>query len=142
MLSDTSNSGILYLVNEEPGTPIWHNAPEFQLLDDQTYLDMGEVTPAQLTGGNYDLHAAPRNYMNPIGEWNTARIVKDGAHVEHWLNGNKVIEYDLWTPEWEALVAKSKFKDYAGYGRAESGPIGLQDHGHLVRFRNIKVREL
>jgi hypothetical protein len=88
------------------------------------------------------MHAAPKNFMNPIGEWNTARVRKDGAHVEHWLNGNKVIEYDLWTPEWEALVAKSKFKDYPGYGRAKSGPIGLQDHGHLVRFRNIKIREL
>jgi hypothetical protein len=142
MLSDTSNSGILYLVKEEADTPIWHNAPEFQLLDDATYVEMGVVTPAQLTGSNYDMHAAPENYMNPIGEWNTARVRKEGAHVEHWLNGNKVIEYDLWTPEWEALVAQSKFKDYPGYGRAKVGHIGLQDHGHLVRFRNIKIREL
>jgi hypothetical protein len=62
--------------------------------------------------------------------------------VEHWLNGNKCVEYQLGSPEWEAMVKKSKFKDYPGYGRAKSGPIGLQDHDHEVRFRNIKIKSL
>ena len=65
-----------------------------------------------------------------------------GAHVEHWLNGVKVVEYELWTPDWERRVAASKFKDFPKYARARRGRIGLQDHGDRVAFRNIRIREL
>jgi hypothetical protein len=78
--------------------------------------------------------------MNPIGEWNQGRILVDGNHVEHWLNGQKTVEYELFSPEWEALVAASKFAPYPEYGRALTGHIGLQDHGHELRYRNIKIR--
>jgi hypothetical protein len=140
-VTDSSNSGILYLVNEDPDSPIWHNAPEYQVLDNDTYATMG-VDEIHFTAANYDLQAPDDDYTKPKGEWNKARIFIDKGHVEHWLNGNKVVEYDLGSPEWKALVAKSKFKDYPGYGQAKSGPIGLQDHGHLVRYRNIKIRPL
>lgn len=142
-LTDTANSGIFYRVIEQPDTPIWHNAPEFQLLDDETYVEMsGTDMATHLTGDNYDLHVATVRPTNPIGEWNTARVLVDGAHVEHWLNGQKTVEYELWSDDWTARVAGSKFAEYPAYGRTKRGPIGLQDHGHMVKFRNIKIRPL
>ncbi|HHM21611.1 MAG TPA: DUF1080 domain-containing protein [Bacteroidetes bacterium] len=141
LLSDTANSGIFYRVVEVEGEPIWHNAPEYQLLDDKRYAEMG-ITNLHFTAANYDLHPAEKDYTKPIGEWNTAHIIVNHNHVEHRLNGHLVVAYDLESPEWEALVAKSKFKDYPRYGRTRNGHLGLQDHGHLVLFRNIKVRRL
>jgi len=144
MITDTSNSGILYLVTEEEGVPIWHSAPEYQILDNATWATMGAVDDmaTHRTCDNYDLQAAPADYMLGKGNWNTARLVIQDGHVEHWLNGNKCVEYKLGSPEWEDMVKKSKFKDYPKYGRAKQGPIGLQDHDHEVRFRNIKIRNL
>ncbi len=143
LLSPVANSGILYRAVESPGEPIWHNAPEYQVLDDSAYIAMETMDMhTHLTGDNYDLHASRVNASNPIGEWNHARIIVDGAHVEHWLNGQLTVEYELWTPEWEELVRESKFADYPGYGRATSGHIGLQDHGHTLRYRNIKLRPI
>ena len=141
LLSDTANSGIFYRVIEMEGSPIWHNAPEYQVLDNARYAEMG-VDSLHFTAANYDLHPAKTDYTKPIGEWNTARIIVNNNHVEHWLNGKQVVSYDLETPAWESLVAKSKFKDYPAYGRTRNGHLGLQDHGHLVQFRNLKVRRL
>ena len=144
MITDTSNSGILYLVTEEKGVPIWHNAPEYQILDNATWETMGAVDDmaTHRTCDNYDLQAAPADFMTGKGTWNTARLIVNNGHVEHWLNGNKCVEYQIGSPEWEAMVKKSKFKDYPNYGRAKQGPIGLQDHDHEVRFRNMKIRNL
>ena len=143
MVTDTGNSGILYRVLEVEDMAIWQNAPEFQVLDDQTYIDMGGMDmTTHLTGDNYDLHSSVGKYSNPVGEWNTAKIIVNGNQVEHWLNGKKTVEYEFLSPEWEALVAKSKFKDYPEYGRTKKGYIGLQDNGHLIKFRNIKIKEL
>ena len=143
MVSDTGNSGILYRVIEMPDHAIWQNAPEYQILDNQTYLKMGGMDmKTHLTAENYDLQSAPEDFTKPVGEWNSAKVIVNGNHVEHWLNGNKTIEYDVESSEWNALVAKSKFKDYPNFGRTSKGHIGLQDHGHLIKFRNIKVKEL
>ena len=140
-LSPVANSGVLYRVIEREGSAIWHNAPEYQVLDDQAYIDMGTMDMnTHLTGDNYDLHSAGEKTLLPLGEWNRGRIVVEGNRVEHWLNGVLTVEYELLSPEWEALVAASKFAPYPDYGRAASGPIGLQDHGRLVWYRNIKVR--
>lgn len=142
-LSPVANSGILYRVVESEEEPIWHNAPEYQLIDDTAYIEMDEMDMTKhLTGDNYDLHSSVVTASNPIGEWNHARIIVNGAHVEHWLNGVQTVAYELWTPEWEELVRASKFADYPGYGRATSGHIGLQDHGHTLRYRNIKIRPI
>ncbi len=139
-VTPVANSGILYRVIEEPDSAMWHNAPEFQVLDDSAYVAMGTMDMhTHLTGDNYDLHASRVSASAAVGEWNTARIVVDGNHVEHWLNGQLTVEYELLSPEWEALVAKSKFAVYEQYGRAPSGPIGLQDHGHEVWYRNLKI---
>jgi hypothetical protein len=140
-LSPVANSGVLYRVIERPGFGIWNNAPEFQVLDDQAYIDMGTMDMnTHLTGDNYDLQSAAVRPLRPLGEWNEGRIVVSGNHVEHWLNGEMTVEYELLSPEWEALVAASKFAPFPDYGRASSGPIGLQDHGRLVWYRNIRVR--
>ncbi|GAB1358712.1 hypothetical protein MASR1M31_04910 [Porphyromonadaceae bacterium] len=97
-----------------------------------------------LAGSLYDILPADPATVKPAGEWNTCVIkVKDGK-AEHWMNGTKVVEYELWTKEWDEMVAKSKFKNFPGWqeGIARKGYIGLQDHGYDVWFRNIKIREL
>ncbi len=143
MISDTSNSGIMYLVVEKEGVPAWHNAPEYQILDNPTYEAMlGDWMDTHRTADNYDLQMADKDYSKPVGKWNKARIVKKENHVEHWLNGHKTIEYEINSPEWKALVANSKFNEYPGFAQAKEGHIALQDHGHRVSFRNIRIREL
>lgn len=140
---DTSNSGIFYLVQEIPETPIFHSAAEYQILDDETYkVTYPGLTLAQCTGANYGLHPQEVNYSKPIGEWNTARIVKKGNDVQHFLNDSLVVSYTLHSDDWEKRRLASKFVEWPSYATVDVGHIGLQDHGHRVRFRNVKVREL
>jgi hypothetical protein len=99
--------------------------------------------PDRYCGGNYALDPPSRaEACNPAGQWNSARIVVNGAHVEHWLNGEKLVEYELWSQAWKDKVAASKFKAWPEYGMAKSGHIALQDHGDDVAFRNIKIKVL
>lgn len=136
------NSGIFYNIVEYPDKPIYYAAPEIQVLDNWNAGD-NKLTN-HLAGSLYDiLPALPQN-AKPAGEWNTIVVrVKDGK-VSHTQNGVKVVEYELWTPEWYELVSKSKFKDWEGFknGPAKEGYIGLQDHGYDCWFKNIKIREL
>jgi hypothetical protein len=133
------NSGIFFHVGETaPRT--YETGPEFQVLDNKGHADGKK--PETSAGSNYALHAPVKDTTKPLGEWNVARVKVEGAHVEHWLNGAKLLEYDLWTPEWKALVEASKFKAMPGYGLEKTGHIALQDHGDDVRFRNIKIRPL
>ena len=142
-LSEVANSGVLYRVIEEEDAEIWFNAPEYQVLDDDAYIEMGTMDMhTHLTGDNYDLHATGEKTLHGPGEWNEGRIRVLNNQVEHWLNGKKTVEYELGSEEWEELVAASKFAPYPRYGRAASGPIGLQDHGRNVWYRNIKIRPL
>lgn len=131
------NSGIFYRAIEGP-EQIYHGAPEMQVLDDEAHADGASQLTA--SGSNYALHPAPRGIVKPAGEWNTARVVVDGNHVEHWLNGQKLLEYELHSADWKRRVAESKFAEWPEYGMAEEGHIGLQEHGDRVAFRNIKVR--
>lgn len=140
--SKMGNSGIFYNVREVPGKPIYYAAPEVQILDNADATD--NKIPSHLAGSLYDMIAADPKTVKPSGEWNTIVIsVKDGK-VTHTQNGVKVLEYTLWTPEWDAMVANSKFKTFPGFteGIAKEGYIGLQDHGYDIWFRNIKIREL
>jgi hypothetical protein len=133
------NSGLFYRAVEGLEW-IYHGAPEYQILDDSGHRD-GQ-NPLTSAGANYGLYAAPRGIVKPAGEWNTARVVAKGTHVEHWLNGQKTVDYEQGGAEWAKLVAEAKFKAWPKYGKAMKGHIGLQEHGGRVQFRNIKIREL
>ena len=133
------NSGIFYHATEGTGV-IYENAPEMQILDNTGHADgRNSLTSA---GANYALDAPVRDVTRPVGEWNQARLIVVGSHVEHWLNGVKLLEYERWTPEWTAKVAASKFAQWPSYGLARRGHIGLQEHGDVVSFRNIRIREI
>lgn len=137
----SGNSGVFYRVQEHEGYGLWQVAPEYQVLDDPAYPASDEWDPrTHRTGENYDLHATEDRPVRPIGEWNTGRIVVDGTRVEHWLNGVMTVSYELYSPDWEARVAASKFATEDPYARAPSGAIGLQDHGTPVWYRNLKIR--
>ncbi len=136
------NSGIFFNVREVPGKPIYYAAPEVQVLDNVDATD--NKIASHLAGSLYDMLAADPKTVKPVGEWNTIVIrVKDGK-VTHTQNGVKVVEYTLWTPEWDKMVQESKFKTFPGFteGIAKEGYVGLQDHGYAIWFRNIKIREL
>ena len=143
MLTDSANSGILYMVQEKEGDPIYYSAPEYQLLDDKIYLGLGEnpINQKQVTGSNYDMEAPSGNVLNPMGEWNVAKIVMNQKHVEHWLNDVKVLEYEIGSDKWNEQFQNSKFADWP-YAKVTKGHIGLQDHNHEIGFRNLKIREL
>lgn len=132
------NSGVFFHVTEEGGDQAYFTGPEMQVLDNAGHKD-GQ-NPLTSAGSNYALHAPSRDVTRPAGEWNEVRLLVKGPHVEHWLNGVKVVEYELWSPDWEARVKASKFNTMPGYGRAKRGHIALQDHGDLVAFRNIKIK--
>lgn len=133
------NSGIFYWATE--GTRvIYENAPEMQILDNAGHRDGG--SPLTSAGANYALNAPIRDVTRPVGEWNAARVVARGDTVEHWLNGVKLLEYVAGSAEWQRLVAASKFNDWPNYAKARRGHIGLQDHGDVVQFRRMRIREL
>ena len=134
------NAGIFYRATEEYEHIYW-SAPEYQLLDDPNAPDgKNRLTSA---GAAYGLYAPPAGIVRPAGEWNSTRIIARGAHVEHWLNGQKVVQYELWSPDWEAKVKASKFRDWPNYGRSKSGYLAIQgDHNGMLALRNVKIRTL
>jgi hypothetical protein len=139
-IGKAGNSGIFYRGTREYDHIYW-SAPEYQLLDDQNAPDgRNRLTAA---GSAYALYAAPVGVVKPFGEWNTARIVVAGTHVEHWMNGQLVVAYDLQSPDWKVKVAASKFSKYPNYGLARKGFIGIQgDHSGALALRRIRIREL
>lgn len=138
-ISPKGNSGILYLVTEDSAYS-YLSGPEYQIIDDKNFPE--KLEDWQLTGANYAMNPAPAAEPNPPGEWNHARIVKNGNHVEHWLNGKKVVEYDLHSDEWNKNKMAEKWKDVASYGASDKGYITFQNHGSEAWFKNIKIKEL
>jgi len=140
-LEDSANSGLFYLVNESPKLAIWQTAPEFQLVDNNFVMTNEKMEASKhLSADIYDLMSCQNAVFNPAGSWNTAAVVKKGNHVEHWLNAVKCIEYEIGSKEFNALVAKSKFKPFKGWSMNKTGHIGLQNHGGMICFRNIKIK--
>jgi hypothetical protein len=139
-LEKGGNAGIFYRGTEEYDHVYW-SAPEYQLLDDATAPN-GE---SRLTsaGADYGLYPSPAGVLKPAGEWNAARIVVRGNQVEHWMNGQKLLEYELGSPDWEAKVKASKFAEWPNYGKAREGHIAIQgDHEGRLSLRNIRIRPL
>ena len=134
------NAGIFYRGTREYDHIYW-SAPEYQLLDDANHPDgKNRLTSAAAA---YGLYAPPAGIVHAANEWNSTRIVVNGAHVEHWLNGKKVVEYEFWSPDWKAKVAASKFSKYPNYGLAKKGYIGIQgDHPGTLSLRHVRIREL
>ena len=134
------NSGIFYRGTREYDHIYW-SAPEYQLLDDANAPDGRDRLSS--TAAAYALYAAPAGIVKPFGQWNSTRIVVKGAHVEHWLNGQKVVSYELWSADWKAKVAASKFAKYPNYGLAKRGYLAIQgDHPGTLDLRHIRVRSL
>ncbi|HYR90866.1 MAG TPA: family 16 glycoside hydrolase [Terriglobia bacterium] len=137
-IGEAGNSGIFYRGTEEYDHIYW-SAPEYQLLDDIKGAD--NKTRLTCAGAAYGLYPSPPGHLKRVGEWNTTRILANGAHVEHWLNGIKLLEYELWSPDWEAKVKASKFAVWPNFGRAKRGHIAMQgDHPGTLAFRSIRIR--
>ena len=133
------NSGIFYFATEE-GNYIWQSAPEMQVVDDEKHTD-GKNTLTS-AGALYALIAPSANVVKPVGEFNQVRIKVENNHVEHWLNGTKIVEYVYGSDMMWDLVAKSKFNKMPLFAKASEGHIGLQgDHG-LIWYKNIRIRRL
>jgi hypothetical protein len=132
------NSGIKYFILEDLDSAIGH---EYQVIDDERHAD-AKIGPHRQTAAFYDVLPASERPVKPAGEWKTTRIVVRGQTVEHWLNGKKVLQYELGSPALKAAIAKSKFKGIARFGTRQNGHILLQDHGNQVWFRSIKIRRL
>ncbi len=140
-ISNCGNSGIIYNVVEgDKYDYVWNTGPEMQILDNTCHPDARFKT--HRAGDLYDLIECAYVTVKPAGEWNNVRLIKNKGKVEHWLNGVKVVEYEMYTDRWLEMIANSKFKDMPDFGRATKGRISLQDHGDKVWFRNIKIKVL
>lgn len=143
-ISEGGNSGIFFNVSEDPKFQYtFQTGPEVQIIDDERHPDAKQGRNGNRKAGtNYDLHPLSEPAVKPAGEFNTVRLVVKNGNVEQYLNGKKVVEYTLWSPEWERMVKESKFASMPEYGTYKSGHIALQDHGDKVWFKNIKIKPL
>jgi hypothetical protein len=138
-ISTNGNSGIIYLIKEDPSAENTYNTgPEMQVLDNDGHAD-GKF-PSHRAGALYDIEVPPDSAVKPVGEWNTAVVRFTGSEIEHWLNDKLVSESSYGDDAWKAKVAASKFKQWPLFGTFATGHIALQDHGDWVAYRNIKVR--
>lgn len=139
-LGKGGNSGIFYRGTRDYDHIYW-SAPEYQLLDDANAPDGSNRLTAAAAA--YALYGAPAGVVLPFDHWNKTRLIVKGMHVEHWLNGRKVVEYELQSADWKSRVAASKFAAYPHYGLATSGLIGIQgDHPGALAIRRMRIREL
>jgi hypothetical protein len=138
-ISPEGNSGIIYLFNEKEKAA-YLTGPEYQIIDDKGFPQ--KLEDWQMTGANYAMDPAVGAVAKPVGEWNNTRIVVNRGHVEHWLNGKKIVDTQMWTADWQKKKTEGKWKDAPNYGTVKKGHIGLQDHGSEAWFRNIKIKKL
>ncbi|MFC5624476.1 3-keto-disaccharide hydrolase [Algoriphagus winogradskyi] len=140
-IAQNGNSGLIFYVHEAPEYKNTYNTGlEMQILDNNGHPDAKIVS--HRAGDLYDLIVSSEETVKPYGEWNSAEIISNNGHLELILNGTTVVSTTLWTPEWEALVADSKFKNMPNWGTFKKGKIALQDHGDLVHFKNVMIKKL
>lgn len=142
-ISEGGNSGVLYHVIDRPQYEVpYVSGPEYQVLDDVGFP--ADLEEWQMAGADYAMHVADKDQkeLKPVGQWNTSKIVFDNGHVEHWLNGKKIVEFEAWTEDWFERKESGKWADSPEYGLARKGHFVLQDHGAPTWYRNIKVKEL
>lgn len=137
-----SNSGVFYHIVEGPKFKrASETAPEYQIIDDIGFP--AKLEEWQKTGADYAMNVPnEKKELKAVGSWNTGKIVFNNGHVEHWLNGRKILEFNAWTIGWNKQKKEGKWKDYPDYGNAKTGGVGFQDHGNKAYFRNIKIRKL
>lgn len=145
-VSVAGNSGVFFYMNEEAdqqsgngNSPNWLDNFEMQLLDD---INFNDKAPIRSAGSLYDLIVPVNKHLKPVGEYNESRLIVNNNHVEHWLNGDKVVEYEIGSPQLNELISKSKFKNNPKFAKSTDGLIMLQHHGQKVWLKNIKVRRL
>jgi hypothetical protein len=132
----------MYHVIEDPKYKApYYTGPEYQIIDDENFP--GKLEEWQKAGADYAMHlAGPNKKLKPVGEWNLSKIVFNRGHVEHWLNGEKILEFEAWIDDWKNKRETGKWKDFPDYGKANRGHVALQDHGNKAYYKNIKIREL
>lgn len=138
-IAEKGNSGVMFRV-VETAKPPYDSGIEMQVLDNERHAD--GKNPKTSAGSCYALVAPSKNVCKPAGEWNSAKLVAKGPKMEHWLNGEKVVEYEIGGEEWKKRVAGSKFAKWENFGKAKKGFLCLQDHGDRVEYRNIKLKVL
>ena len=138
-ISEKGNSGIMYRVRTGDDAP-YFSGPEYQILDNQGHSNGTEELTS--TASLYALYAPEKDWTKPVGEWNSARIVSKGNHVEHWLNGHKTVDFTIGSGEWNKLVQNSKFSKWEQFAKSAEGHIVLQDHGDAVWYRNVRIRRI
>lgn len=142
-ISQEGNSGVFYhVVEDEAYDSPYYAAPEYQIIDQKGFPQ--ELKPWQSIGADYGMYDPEydEDNLKEVGEWNTTRIRFTQDKVTYWLNGQKTVEFEPWSEEWEQRKKEGKWKDFPDYGTAKSGLIGLQDHGSYTWFRNIKIKKL
>jgi hypothetical protein len=136
------NSGVIYKVIETPElNASYMTGPEYQIIDDKNYPS--PIKDVQKTAANYDMQPpGDLTVVKPAGEWNKGKIIVKDNHIEHWLNGKKMVEYEYGSTDWQTMVAKSKFANWEFAKAHAKGKIALQDHGDMVSFKSIMIKEL
>jgi hypothetical protein len=138
-IAKTGNSGIMYHVREAEDAA-YLTGPEYQLIDDEGFPE--KLEDWQKTGTDYAMYTTTSRPVNPVGTYNNTKIIFKNGHVEHWLNGVKVVEFEAWSDDWNKRKANGKWKNASNYGKFKSGYICLQDHGSEIWFKNIKIKPL